>query len=275
MIVPVLAKYTVSIGGDLALGGFIVGLQAITALFARPFSGALADNYNMKYIMVVSSAVTALMVLCYSLTVSIPLLILFRIIHGVAFSISSTTNVVFASLFIPQKRMGEGLGYLGLGYIIAMVISPSVGLAVVDTFGFQGVFITAAILAGLSAGLMALMRYRYEKTGRPLEKQAFHLRDFIAVKLIPVSALGGLFSFCNGTINSFIAMLGDERSITNIGLFFTVNSLTLLLIRPLAGKLNDRKGIFFVMIPAYISYALAMAIFAGADSCGWFWSQPP
>jgi len=60
--------------------------------------------------------------------------------------------------------------------------------------------------------------------------------------------------------------MGDERGIANIGLFFTVSALTLLVVRPLSGKLNDRMGLAVIMLPAYVLVAAAMFTLAGAHS---------
>ena len=263
MVTPVLAKYVVSLGGSLALGGVVVGIFAITALTVRPFSGALADRFNKKRIMVVSTATIALMVLCYSFSRSIPLLIFFRIIHGAAFAASSTANTALASSFIPPHRMGEGFGFFGLGHILATAVGPSIGMTVLEHFGYSGLFFASFAISGLSAVLMNFIRHKHEKQALS-KKIQIRFSDFIDMKLIPLAIFGGLLTFSSGIISSFISVLGDERSIANITVYFLVNSVALLVIRPLSGRLNDKMGITVVMIPAYILAFMAMLTLAGS-----------
>jgi MFS family permease len=45
-----------------------------------------------------------------------------------------------------------------------------------------------------------------------------------------------------GGIVTFLPLYADERGISNIGLFFTIYAIALLVTRPYAGKYYDRKG---------------------------------
>jgi len=261
MVMPVLSKYVVSLGGSLALGGVVVGLFAITALVMRPVGGAVADSFNRKRVMVISTSVAALMVLGYSHAGSIPLLIVFRIIHGTAFAISGTTNVAFATTLIPKHRMGEGVGILGLSNVLAVAIGPNIGLVVMDHFNYNGLFAISAVIMGTSAFLMTFIHYKHEKAENQRVKFHFQPANFIEIRLIPLAVFTGLLYLCYGTVASFIVVLGDERSIANIGLYFTVASITLIAVRPLSGRFIDKKGFAAVVPPAFIVMSSAMFLF--------------
>ena len=266
MAAPVVSLYVVSLGGSLTLGGTVVGVFALTALVVRPFSGALSDRMNKKHLIVVSTALGAVFAICYSLGSSIPVLIVARILHGAAFAISSTTIIAFASTFIPMSRMGEGVGFLGIGLIIAITIGPMIGLMVAESFDFLAVFTLSSIVTALSAIFMALIRYKNVKTDNRKREFKFQLSDFIELKLVPFAVISMLFASANGFIQSFIALLGDERKIAEVGIYFLVSSATLVVIRPLSGRLNDRKGLPPVLIPALVLSAIAMTMLANAGS---------
>lgn len=265
MVTPFLPGFAVRLGASLTVAGIIAGLFSITALVARPFSGFIADRLNKKWLMVAGTAVIALAVLGYSFADSIAALFAIRIVHGIAFAVSGTTNIAFASSFIPDKRMGEGISYLGMGHILAMAVGPNIGVWVVDALGLNWVFIFSFMLAALSAFLMLFIKYsppKNEKAGQT----AFKFSDLISMKIIPFALFGGLFSLLNGLSTSFMVLLGDNRGIANVGLFFTFNAVVLLLVRPFGGKLIDKKGLAFVLIPSYIFGAAAMAVLAGAGA---------
>ena len=70
----------------------------------------------------------------------------------------------------------------------------------------------------------------------------------------------------NGIIGSYIALLGDVRGIVNIGLYFTVNAAVLLLVRPLAGKLSDRKNGLLLVFPAMLLDGAALLLLGRAGA---------
>jgi len=275
MVAPVVSKYALTLGADFTLAGTVTGIFSITALVVRPFSGVIADKLNKKWVMIFSTVTIAFSVLCYSVAGNVAMLLAFRIAHGIAFSLSGTTNIAFASTFIPENRLGEGIGYLGLGNILSTAIGPALGLWVIENFGYDWCFYTAFFISLTAAALMLLIRYKPDagkgnndgsaETGK---KAGFRIRfsDIIEVKLLPLAFFGGLFSLTNGLVSSFIAIMGDQRGIGNVSIFFTINAIMLLIIRPFSGKLNDKKGVSFVLIPAYIFAAAAMALLAGAKS---------
>jgi MFS family permease len=74
--------------------------------------------------------------------------------------------------------------------------------------------------------------------------------------------LAALFSSGNGLISTYLAIVADERGIANIAVFFTVYSICMVALRPLVGKLLDKKGVYMILIPSVIFAALGM-IFVG------------
>ena len=67
-------------------------------------------------------------------------------------------------------------------------------------------------------------------------------------------------------MNTYLAIMGDERGIPNVGLYFTAYSLVVLLVRPVAGKINDQFGLSAIMIPSFFLGATGMLCVAGAKS---------
>ena len=264
MVTPIITPFAVNMGVGMAAAGTLAGLFSITALIVRPLSGWVADSFNKKWLMVGATSLIAMSVLGYALAVSVQMLFAVRIVHGVAFAVSSTTNAAFASSFIPEKRMGEGIAFLGLGQILALAVGPVISVWAAEKINYASAFTISFGIAAIAAVLMCFIK----PPASAIIKQPLKLSvsNLIAVKLIPLAVFGGLFSLTNGLISSFLVMLGNERGINNIGLFFTFNAITLLVTRPFGGRLNDRKGLTFVLIPSYIISAAAMGVIAGAHS---------
>jgi MFS family permease len=251
----ILSKYLVGIGTTVAMAGFIVGLFALTSLCCRPFSGIMADRLSNVAILKWSNLVIGVGLLGFTVTTNITLLILFRVIIGVGFAFSGTSQIALASKYIPSNKMGEGIGYLGLGMIVGSAVAPGLGVAIADAYGMKSAFLISAALTGIAYILLCFFKDEKKKT-TTINKLSFG--DIIALKAIPFTLVSSSFSFVNGIVASYLILYADEMKLTGIGIYFTVYAIVLFITRPLAGRLMDKKGIKIVVIPGLILTAISM-----------------
>ena len=266
MVNPCIAKYAVSTGATVAVAGVITGLFSITALVARPVSGLMADRLNRRLLLTAATAVLALSALSYSFAGTVPLLVAVRIVHGIAFAVSGTVNVALIATLVPRSRLSEGVGYYGLANIFATAIGPSLGLGIGEAMGFQISFIISSIV--IVCGLILSLFIHVKSPAQLPGRRGIHLEDLISLRVLPLAILGGIFSMSNGIITSYLALLGDVRGIAGISVYFTLNALVLLFIRPFAGKLADRKGAKAIVYPAMLLDGLALCLIGTAGSLG-------
>ena len=111
MVTPVLTGYMGTLGASVSICGITGGLFAFTSLLSRPVSGVLADMKNRKHLMAGFTILMTVSLLIYSVIPSVPVILLFRGLHGVAFGISSTASLVLVSESAPEERMGEAISY--------------------------------------------------------------------------------------------------------------------------------------------------------------------
>lgn len=268
MVTPLISKYALSLGAQLTFAATIASIMSIAALFCRPVAGMVSDRINRKLLMIIATIVTAICMIGQATTSSIPGLVMFRIAHGIAFSFMGVSNMAFSSTFIPRERMGEGLGYIGLGNILSSAVGPSIGLWLSDNVGFYACFCVSAALSIFSVILMLLIPYRHEKKSDGGKREPLRLRNLIATEILVYAALMGLFSCGNGLLSTFLALIGDERGIANITLFFTAYSAVVVFIRPLTGKLLDRRGLAIILVPAFVIAAAGMVL-VGCGTALW------
>ena len=254
---PLVARFSLTLNPDITLAGTIAGLMSLMSLFICPFAGLLSDRFSRKRILQVSSICYASVLLMHALIRTIPGLIILRLLVGVFFSINSVTVVAFSTAFIPQSRIGEGLGYTALANVLAQAAGPAIGLKLVEVSGYPATFILASVSALLCAVVITVLPYREEQNK---EKKKFSFNDLFAAEFTGFMLLSALFSGCSGLVATYLAILADQRGIANIALFFTVYSLCMVVFRPYSGKVYDRKGVYFVLIPAIISTACAMVL---------------
>lgn len=264
MVNPLISKYAVSLGASLSLAGTIVGLQAGMAMCLRPFSGAASDILNRKYVMIGSICVTSLAYCGYLLFNSITAVIICRLMQGFAFAFMSVARTAFATEYMPKDKMGEGIAYTSFGIVLSQMLGPNIGLWVSEKFGYEYCFATALVLSISGIVLLSQVPYKHKKGN--FKKEKLKLSNLIAVSIIPYAVLSGLFSVTTQLANSWLALLGEERGISNVGLFFTVYSVIALILRPLSGKILDRYGLSVLIYPAYVFASLTMVCLGLAQS---------
>lgn len=267
MINPIMSKYTVSKGATIAMAGTIVGAMSIAAMIFRPISNITADRINKKRILMFTSSLLWGVSILYCFVGNTGEMLLLRIVHGCVFSLNSTTFMAYTVQFMPEDKLGEGIGYLSVGQMLASSVGPALGLSLVKNGNFAICFLTAAALYG-TAFLMVLVIVpsEHKPQGAASPRRRVSVNDFIALDLLPYVLFISIFSGGNGLATSYLALIGDERNIANVGIFFTVDSVLMLLIRPISGKLTDRKGPLFILIVAYLCGAMAFALIGSAGT---------
>ncbi len=248
MIATIISPYAVTLGAGLTLAGTLSGIFSLAALVIRPFSGMALDILDKRNICLLSTLLMGVSFAGYAIAPNIAVMLFFRILHGMAFGINGTAILVLISEALPEKRLGEGIGYFGLGQIIAQIIGPNAGIAIKGRFGYQSLFFLIAGLTLLSVGLLLLIKRGNSGTEKALkEKRPFSRKNILAKECLVYALVGGLFSLGNGVTTSFLVLVGEERNISGIGIFFTVNAVVLLVMRLLMGRVIDRMGLGIIV----------------------------
>ncbi len=264
MVNPLLSKYATSLGASLSLAGALVGLQSGMAMCLRPLSGAASDILNRKYVMIGSTVASSLAFAGYLLFHDIVAIVICRLLQGFSFAFMSVARTAFATEYMPKDRLGEGVAFTSFGVVLSQAIGPNIGLWVSDRWGYNYCFLFALILSVGGGALMCLLPYHHQKGS--FKKSRLKLSNLIAVEIIPYALLAGMFTMTTHLANSFLVLVGEERNIPNVGLFFTVYSVTALVLRPLAGKILDRFGLPILLYPAFLFAAMTMVLIGVAQS---------
>ena len=239
MVFTTMSIYVMGFGETAAVAGTVVGVLSIASMAVRPFSGILSDQFNRKLLLSLSLAgITVAMAGC-GMTQSVPLLIGFRILHGLSFSIATTVTMALVAGSVPQVKMAQGLAYFAVGQTITAAFAPSLGIWLGERYGFPTTFLCAAALVLLAAMLAVF-------TVRSQGRKRFHLdhrltaADFISREALPYGILAIVVSGATGLENGFVALYGQQLSLGNVGWYFTIGAVALFISRIVSGKLADR-----------------------------------
>ncbi len=269
MVYVMISNYAMTVQASLAIAGLISGVFSIAALIVRPFAGMSADLLNKKNLCILSNIIMGLSVVGYGFSDQISILLFFRILHGIAFGLNSTTNIALVTEYVPKERMGEGLGYYGIGQVIAQVIGPNLGLIIVERMGFQPLFLITASFSFIAVFMLLFFSYPKHTRGKDMPPMKLTLHSFVAKEVIVYTMVGGMFSFSNGIVNSFLILLGKERQIANVGIFFSVGAIVLFGVRLLIGRLVDKKGLTLIVNISLLITSISMVIIGAAPALSW------
>ena len=193
MTYPIVAKYALSIGADLTTASAIAGLMSLVSLVVCPFAGVLCDKWNRKYILIAANLGYGIALALHSVCVTIPSLMVIRMITGAFFSVCTVASVAYASAYIPKSRMGEGLGYSGLSSILAQALGPMVGMKLQELGGYSLTFFVAGGFAFLCVFFLAILPYSAGYSMGKTRKR-IRLKDLFAAKFTMFMLMAFLFS---------------------------------------------------------------------------------
>lgn len=269
MLLPVLPVFSARIGGSDAWAGLVVGIFTVSAVIMRPVSGMLLDSRGRRGVFIIGLIVFLVCVVLYNRTSTILSLLIIRFIHGFGWGASSTASSTVASDIVPKSRLAEGMGYFGLTSTLAMAIAPALGLGLLGRYGFNMVFNVSAVFVFICILIALPVKYHKPEEAQKIDSNAFsgNIKDKIFEKSAVIPAAVIFFiTMTYGSIVSFIALYAEQRQVENIGLFFTVYAIALLISRPYFGRMTDKKGTSFAVIPGIVFVIIAMLVLYFADS---------
>ncbi len=254
MLSPVLPVYISQNGGNNMHIGLIMSIFTISAIVMRLFVVKLSDHFGKRAILIAGLIICALAACGYYIMSLLVVVFLFRVLHGIGFGAATTLYGGIVSNIIPQGRMGEGMGYFGLGITIAAAIGPFLGAMVVSSDYYSGLFLLSGGLIVISILLTKFTTAGSEPKEREKKSASkIRLSDFLEVRALLPGILAMIFGISMSGLFTFLVLFGYEVNIKSIGIFFLLNSLAEFLVRPVAGKLYDRKGHFVVLVPGAVA----------------------
>lgn len=246
-------------GGNEAEVGLAAGAFMLSAVMIRPIVGGLLDRFGRRPFIVWGLLLFALAMYMYDWIGGIAVLMGLRILHGMTWAVSTTAVFTAVTDIIPSARRGEGMGWFSTAMTLAMAVGPMLGVWVIQSLSYHALFQFACALSAVAL----LLTYSAKV---PFRQQTGERRiEFFEPSVLPVAASVFFLTIAYGGITTFVPLFADSIQV-NSGTFFLAYAVTLALIRPIAGKLSDRHGESFVIIPGLavtISALLVLSISTG------------
>ena len=287
-----LSLYAKSLGSPADQIGSLMSMFAVTALIFRFVSGPAMNSFNRKYLfcMAMGLMTTAYIGFSFAPTIApmigletITVLKFFRLIQGIGNAFGNSCCLTMVADVLPKDKFTTGMSYYACAQVVSQSIGPTVGVLLSDTFGYGNTYRIVACFM-ISAIVFTYLTVKLA----PRKPMPFNLKisNMIAKEALVPAGITFLVAMGFTSINAFMLVYAEERGIEGASLFFTVYALSMLVTRPVVGKLTDKYGFVKVGIPAIfmtaislvligLSTNLVMLLFAAfVNSCGYGAVQP-
>lgn len=279
--------YVALYGGSAAYAGVLAAVFSGAAAVMRLLSGPLIDERGRRIVMLAGFLVLIVGTIGPLFTHDVVPFVIFRFLQGAGFSAATTASATAAADVLPTSRMGEGIGYYGLGQAIAMSIGPAFALALVSIDPAENLFIGATAAAAL--GLALIFFCCYEKHPETLPEEAVYRREreekrtrsegakgeearregFIS-RIFEKRALPGtlptlVIAPAFGFVIFFVGLYGTSLGVGNAGLFYTLSAVSMVIVRLKSGAFMDRFAPIKILP---VALAFGVVAFAMLIACG-------
>ena len=250
------------LGGSVTQAGLTLTLFMVSAILIRPFSGLIIDKLGQRRTLIISATMFCFIAFGYLFISNMTSLYILRLFHGVWFSILTTVCVPVVNQFISDSRRGEGMGYYAMSVNLGIVLGPLIGLSLIPYLSYT--MVTAVLVAMIFIGYIFCFLIPVQEVKQPdseAEKTKLGLSDFVERKSLTVALMAMMISFSYASIMSFIAPFASSIHLMQYaGLFFVVFAISMMSLRPITGKIYDRKGPQYVIYPAVLTFSLGLLV---------------
>lgn len=266
-----LPLYVTALGGSKAVGGSIVGILGISALFFRLPIGILLDRYGRRLLLTTGLGILFLDFALLNVLQTLLMLFCLRLVQGIGNSIQATSAATMAADLIPKEQLSVGLGYYSISQAVPGAIGPLLGLAVVEAYGFEALFRVAFLLTSFAFVLSFFISTESPRTlffGEKAKPKGGSAEALFLIKnrgvMFP-SLIMFMICFANSGVIAFIAQFAIEKNIDGAGYYFTVMTVVTVLIRFLFPYMMNHVNQTFLICGSILSISAAFGMLAYAD----------
>ena len=300
MYFPIMSLFARTLTDSNFFIGITPGIFTLASLVSIKMGVPLIKKYGKAKTMAYGSIIMTIAAVVYLFAGNVLMLIIGRTVQGIGngFCNLSTTNAVADVL--PKSRLMEGIGYYSLVQIFVQAVAPALALTLVENgqSGYDLVFIMAIVI-GVICFLLALpvkyetkgTNYAYnlkqEEAKKREEEEKKRAEDILAGKIVVeeknenVPKLKLLFgierilfmpmfmlfagAFVMQSLGSYLTLSTQERGISSIAMFFTIQAAAIFVSRLIASKTADKYGAGVILVPAFILLGISIFVIAHAS----------
>ena len=228
---------------QLTLSLFVVGYAA-----GQLFCGPLSDRFGRRKVLLAGIALYALAGFACALSRSIEVLVTVRLVQGFGACVGPVLGRAVVRDHMTGARASQTLSYITLTMSFAPLVAPMLGGLLLNSFGWQAIFVFLGSFGLLLGGVTFLAFPESLKNPDPdalrlrqLARNAgnfFRNRRALGYALVNAFTWAGLFAFLSGSPFVLIEVLGVPPG--RFGFYFAMSALGVMLGALLNGRLVHR-----------------------------------
>ena len=258
-ILPIFAKNI--IGASYSELGLIGLANFIPYMFIPVFVGILLDKFNNGYLLGLGAVINSVSIYILSVAQSVPEIMGFRIITGVAHAFFWPPCESIISNHSTEQNRVKNISWFTMFFVIGFMIGPLIGTIIIEELDitYRGLFqITAFILA--TAIISALL---VSKKNISNHHERFTILSIKEMKKFPEVII--LLIFCTSSfgiiLSIYPAFLNDSgMSDTDILYLYFVFGISRVIALAFAGKFSRKTSHTLIAATIAVSVGLALSV---------------
>lgn len=262
-LAPILPLLIEKLSMSYTQAGFLTVIQRLPSLL-NPMVGILADRISVKYFVIISPAITVVVMSLLGLAPTYIILGALLLFMGIGASMFHVPAPVMIKQ-ISGKRIGKGMSFFMLGGELARSIGPLVILGAISSWGLEGTY--KLIPFGLTASFFLYLRFKNltppsHEVKNTNKKIISALKEY---KHLFLMIIGILFftSIIKGTITTFLTVYLTNQGDT---LWYAGTALSVFQFAGaggtfLSGTISDKVGRKNVLLISAILNPVLLFIF--------------
>ncbi len=229
-------------------GSFDVGVQTtLFTLFSvifRLFLGPMADRRGRKLSLIIGSVVFATTPVGIWFSPSLGIMALVRIYQAIGMATFLSAATSYVADHAPPEYRGTSIGLYRTAVTLSVMVSPALGMMLINRFGYDAFFIYMTGLGSLGTVLAFTLP---GKIGERSNAKDIGIKELFTLFRIPAlrGTYGGIFSLSMAVGILLTYLTGYAYSfggIRNPAFYFTIHAGAGALGSSLLGSLSDRYG---------------------------------
>ena len=261
---PVIALLALDLGASPAIAGAIVALNGIGTLIFDIPSGILVARFGDRRAMTWATAALGVIAVAVGMRPSLPVYAGLILVMGCVWSVWALARLSFATESTPLRHRGRVMSIMGGTMRIGHFLGPLIGSVAVFPFGLAGPFFVQATLAVAAALSLALAPEGPTAPEAPLSapismrrmarehRRALATAGFVAVTV----------QVLRSSRQAVVPLWGNQIGLnaSQVSLIFGASSaIEMVLVDPV-GRLMDRRGRKWAVIPCLILLSAGMSL---------------
>lgn len=243
--------------------GLATGIVVIGCLVGRFFTGSIIRDAGYRRVLGIGVFFFFLMNVAYFFSEEIWQIFSVRFVSGVAMGVIGTATGTYVATIVPRQFHGRGISYFSMSTALALCFGPFIGIALIGSLGYEGIFTIATVLSAISLVLMWFVIDATPPKDKKRGKKGLSLDDFIDRRLIPFSIFVGIVCLTWGNVQALLADYAKTYDVVAAASsFFLLYAVASLLTRPITGKFYDAHGPVVLIFSTLVLMIMGLLLLA-------------